>query len=55
MEGAEVRPADCPDGLDCPNWEWCEEFCTGEDDPCPLRQDYYLEPGMPLDKVIKDA
>jgi hypothetical protein len=46
-------PNDCPDGMDCPNWEWCQEFIHSIEDPCPLENPHY-DHNVPLDKIITD-
>jgi hypothetical protein len=43
----------CPDGLDCPNYNDCAEH-KSEDDPCPLGNPYF-DHDVPLDKIIKSA
>jgi len=40
----------CPDGIDCPNYEHCKEFKL-EDEPCPLVDKHY-DHEVPLDKII---
>ena len=41
----------CPDGMDCPDYDWCAEHKHDLADPCPLEEPEY-EHSVPLDKII---
>lgn len=41
----------CPDGPECVNYTWCQEF-KEDGDPCPLVADHYGNHDVPLDKLF---